>query len=121
MNNIIYIIILIVLLLVIIVYILFYLVSYKLQYIIESSSGYECGFNFIRKTRISFSYRFFLIGILFLIFDVEIVLLLTVPYILRNIIAFNIFLLFLLVLIIGLIYEYYCGSLEWIELLISKA
>lgn len=88
---------------------------------IESSSGYECGFNFIRNTRVSFSYRFFLIGILFLIFDVEIVLLLSVPYVQIEIMLINIFNIFILILIIGLIYEYYCGSLEWVEFLISKA
>lgn len=102
-------------------YILFYIISYKYIYRIETSSGYECGFNFIRKTRISFSYRFFLIGILFLIFDVEIVLLLSVPYVRNNLLIINVFLIFIRVLILGLIYEYYCGSLEWLELFISKA
>nr|YP_010545522.1 NADH dehydrogenase subunit 3 [Parasteatoda cingulata]UYG23919.1 NADH dehydrogenase subunit 3 [Parasteatoda cingulata] len=94
------------------VYALFYLMSYKMIYSMESSSGYECGFNFITKTRISFSYRFFLIGILFLIFDVEIVLLLSYPFLLYNMMSMQLFIMFIIILIMGLMYEYYCGSLE---------
>lgn len=121
MNKIFIIVGLVVTFLIIIIYLLFFILSYKIIIGIESSSGYECGFNFISKTRISFSYRFFLIGILFLIFDVEVVLLLSIPFLITNEMVSIIFILFIIFLIIGLLYEYYCGSLEWVELFISKA
>nr|UOU84895.1 NADH dehydrogenase subunit 3 [Themira lucida] len=82
----------------------------------EKNSPFECGFDPKSSSRLPFSLRFFLITIIFLIFDVEITLIL--PMIL--IINFsNIFIwtttsfIFLLILIFGLYHEWNQGMLEW--------
>ena len=82
-------------------------------------TAFECGFDPLSSSRIPFSIRFFLIALLFLIFDVEIVLLF--PYIFRVKILFVniVFLskiicsLFLLILVLGLFHEINEGRLEW--------
>lgn len=102
-------------LLVILVYLIFILIFYKNQYDMERIRSYECGFEPNSYTRIFFSYRFFLISILFIIFDVEISLILPVPFLMEREIGFWIFILFLIILIVGLMYEYICGSLDWLE------
>lgn len=66
-----------------VVYTLFLIVSYKGEKGVEIISPYECGFNFIRGSRKVFSFRFFLISILFLIFDVEISLIVIIPFLKR--------------------------------------
>lgn len=98
-----------------IVYIIFVLIFYKNRIDIERMRSYECGFEPNSYTRLSFSYRFFLISILFIIFDVEISLILPVPFLIRREVGLLIFIIFILVLICGLIYEYICGSLDWLE------
>lgn len=81
----------------------------------EKVSVYECGFNPINIPGQPFSIRFFLIGVLFLIFDLEIVYLF--PWsISSNLISIKgqlIIILFIGFLIIGLIYEWVKGGLEW--------
>jgi NADH-ubiquinone oxidoreductase chain 3 len=85
---------------------------------IEKASPYECGFNPINSPRLPFSFRFFLIAILFLIFDLEIALLLVFPFSLSLLypikrILFITF--FLIILALGLYYEWSRGGLEWAE------
>ena len=84
---------------------------------IKKNSPYECGFDPINSARLPFSFRFFLIAILFLIFDLEIALLLPIlpsirkerePLILLSSI-------FLILLALGLAYEWEQGGLEWAE------
>uniref|UniRef100_A0AAU6PX91 NADH-ubiquinone oxidoreductase chain 3 n=1 Tax=Ophiotreta sp. TaxID=3135526 RepID=A0AAU6PX91_9ECHI len=85
---------------------------------IQKASPYECGFDPINSSRLPFSFRFFLVAILFLIFDLEIALLLPLPFsILLNNTTISIlpFVIFLLILTIGLIYEWLGGALEWAE------
>lgn len=105
--------------LVILVYIIFVVIIYKKILDIERIRSYECGFDSISFTRFSFSYRFFLISILFIIFDVEISLILPIPFLMERDLGLWIFSLFLVILIIGLIYEYICGSLDWLEIIIK--
>ena len=81
--------------------------SYKTRYNSEKQSPFECGFDPSGKRRIQFCMKFFLIGVIFLIFDVEVALLLPLPYGQANLI------LFIVILIIGLTYEWYYGGLEW--------
>lgn len=82
----------------------------------EKTSPFECGFDPFSSTRIPFSLRFFIITIIFLIFDVEIAIILPIPLILGLIPltrwAFISF-VFLLTLVLGLIHEWNFGSLDW--------
>nr|AVE15556.1 NADH dehydrogenase subunit 3 [Odontomantis sp. JZ-2017] len=84
----------------------------------EKNSPFECGFDPISSTRIPFSLRFFLIAIIFLIFDVEIALILPMTIIIMNsnITMWTITsMMFLFILMIGIVHEWNQGSLEWAE------
>lgn len=93
------------------------IISKKLKINFEKISPFECGFNPIYFKRIPFSIRFFLISIIFLIFDVEIALIL--PIIISiNISNINIWFFtrisICLILIIGLFHEWNHGALNWL-------
>nr|WRV01079.1 NADH dehydrogenase subunit 3 [Palaemon australis] len=82
----------------------------------EKSSPFECGFDPKGSARLPFSLRFFLIAIIFLIFDVEITLLLPLISVIK--LAFistwaSTGTFFLLILIVGLYHEWNQGALEW--------
>nr|AJO67561.1 NADH dehydrogenase subunit 3 [Cordulia shurtleffii] len=82
----------------------------------EKSSPFECGFDPFNKSRIPFSLRFFLIAVIFLIFDVEIAMLLpmmmTLPV--SNITSWTLVsLVFIAILLVGLYHEWNQGALEW--------
>nr|YP_009020815.1 NADH dehydrogenase subunit 3 [Polymastia littoralis]AHM12896.1 NADH dehydrogenase subunit 3 [Polymastia littoralis] len=81
----------------------------------EKVSVYECGFDPFGSSRVPFSVKFFLVGILFLIFDLEISFLFpwSVIYSQIGLFGFWTMYLFLIILTIGLIYEWVKGGLEW--------
>nr|AMX22544.1 NADH dehydrogenase subunit 3 [Coptotermes acinaciformis raffrayi]AMX22557.1 NADH dehydrogenase subunit 3 [Coptotermes acinaciformis raffrayi]AMX22570.1 NADH dehydrogenase subunit 3 [Coptotermes acinaciformis acinaciformis]AMX22583.1 NADH dehydrogenase subunit 3 [Coptotermes acinaciformis acinaciformis] len=82
----------------------------------EKSSPFECGFDPKNSARLPFSSRFFLIAVIFMIFDVEIALLLPMPITMTTSSMKSWALIsstFLLILIIGLYHEWNQGSLEW--------
>nr|APX39721.1 NADH dehydrogenase subunit 3 [Chrysolina herbacea] len=82
----------------------------------EKSSPFECGFDPKSSSRLPFSLQFFLIAIIFLIFDVEITLLLPMILVLKwsNMINYSmIFAIFLFILLIGLYHEWNQGALNW--------
>nr|WOR80907.1 NADH dehydrogenase subunit 3 [Anaspides tasmaniae] len=82
----------------------------------EKTSPFECGFDPKGTARLPFSLRFFLIALIFLIFDVEITLLLPLPVILisSNILSWSFTsLTFLFVLLLGLLHEWNQGALDW--------
>nr|BAW32380.1 NADH dehydrogenase subunit 3 [Xenopus cf. tropicalis Asashima-A-001] len=84
----------------------------------EKLSPYECGFDPLGSARLPFSMRFFLIAILFLLFDLEIALLLPSPWAAQlNSPATTIIwaTLIIILLTLGLIYEWIQGGLEWAE------
>nr|YP_010321786.1 NADH dehydrogenase subunit 3 [Stenochironomus gibbus]UKO32974.1 NADH dehydrogenase subunit 3 [Stenochironomus gibbus] len=82
----------------------------------ENCAPFECGFDNFCSTRMPFSIKFFLIAIIFLIFDVEIALILpliiTIKY--SNMLMWTMTnFIFLFILFIGLIFEWQQGSLNW--------
>jgi len=82
----------------------------------EKSSPFECGFDPINYSRLPFSLRFFLIAVIFLIFDVEIALILPIIIIIKtsNLLNWSITsLFFIIILLLGLYHEWNQGALEW--------
>nr|NP_542474.1 NADH dehydrogenase subunit 3 [Narceus annularus]AAL18208.1 NADH dehydrogenase subunit 3 [Narceus annularus] len=80
------------------------------------SSPFECGFDPFQTNRMEFSLQFFLIAVIFLVFDVEITILLPLPVLLNKIpptTFLPIFILIMVILIVGLIYEWTKGALSW--------
>nr|YP_003795678.1 NADH dehydrogenase subunit 3 [Miichthys miiuy]ADJ66703.1 NADH dehydrogenase subunit 3 [Miichthys miiuy] len=84
----------------------------------EKLSPYECGFDPLGTARLPFSLRFFLIAILFLLFDLEIALLLPLPWgdqLASPLTTFLWTTAILALLTLGLVYEWLQGGLEWAE------
>nr|ACY28953.1 NADH dehydrogenase subunit 3 [Morus serrator] len=84
----------------------------------EKLSPYECGFDPLGSARLPFSIRFFLVAILFLLFDLEIALLLPLPWAIQlqsPITTMTWASILILLLTLGLIYEWMQGGLEWAE------
>ncbi len=79
------------------------------------NSTYECGFNPFEDARMPFDVRFYLVAILFIIFDLETAFLFPWAISLRDIGHFGFYsmLVFLFILVIGFIYEWKKGALEW--------
>nr|YP_006702518.1 NADH dehydrogenase subunit 3 [Clupanodon thrissa]AFN06221.1 NADH dehydrogenase subunit 3 [Clupanodon thrissa] len=84
----------------------------------EKLSPYECGFDPLGSARLPFSLRFFLVAILFLLFDLEIALLLPLPWanqLLNPLTTMSWAAAILVLLTLGLVYEWTQGGLEWAE------
>ncbi len=81
----------------------------------EKLSSYECGFEPFEDTRGRFDVRFYLVAILFIIFDLEVAFLFPWAVSLGNIGLFGFWsmMIFLAVLTIGFVYEWKKGALEW--------
>ncbi|QKT02582.1 NADH-quinone oxidoreductase subunit A [Ectothiorhodospiraceae bacterium 2226] len=81
----------------------------------EKLSPYECGFEAFEDSRMKFDVRYYLVAILFIIFDLEIAFLFPWAVSLDNIgvIGFAAMAVFLGILVIGFIYEWKKGALEW--------
>lgn len=81
----------------------------------EKVSAYECGFNAFDDARMKFDVRFYLVSILFIIFDLEIAFLFPWAVALKDIsmVGFWSMMVFLAVLTIGFAYEWKKGALEW--------
>nr|YP_009040773.1 NADH dehydrogenase subunit 3 [Aseraggodes kobensis]AIB02978.1 NADH dehydrogenase subunit 3 [Aseraggodes kobensis] len=84
----------------------------------EKLTPYECGFDPIGSARLPFSMHFFLVAILFLLFDLEIALLLPLPWgnqLESPLLTFTWASAVLTLLTLGLIYEWMQGGLEWAQ------
>ena len=81
----------------------------------EKLSAYECGFEPFEDSRMEFDVRFYLVAILFIIFDLEIAFLFPWAISLSKIglLGFFSMMLFLFILTIGFIYEWKKGALDW--------
>nr|AWV83256.1 NADH dehydrogenase subunit 3 [Hyalessa maculaticollis]ULO25735.1 NADH dehydrogenase subunit 3 [Hyalessa maculaticollis] len=94
-----------------------YFFSYKSIIDREKMSSFECGFDAFESSRIPFSSHFFMIAVIFLIFDVELVIIMPMIILMKNmniIYMYMIMYLFLLILIMGLYYEWYNKILNWL-------
>nr|YP_009040293.1 NADH dehydrogenase subunit 3 [Aplysia kurodai]AGT53694.1 NADH dehydrogenase subunit 3 [Aplysia kurodai] len=98
----------------------YYMVSY-IEYTSpsEKMTPFECGFDPLSKMRAPFSTRFFLLVVLFLIFDVEVALLFPIlSLMMLNSVSFIIMvalLLFLVILLFGMFHEWNEGALDWVS------
>ena len=78
-------------------------------------SPYECGFNAFEDARIPFDVRFYLVAILFILFDLETAFFFPWAVVLRHIgwVGFFSMIVFLILLVVGFIYEWRRGALSW--------
>nr|QXG82951.1 NADH dehydrogenase subunit 3 [Tabanus haysi] len=82
----------------------------------EKASPFECGFDPMSSSRLPFSLQFFLIAIIFLIFDIEIALILPMIMIIKfsNLMIWSFTsTFFIIILLLGLYHEWNQGALEW--------
>jgi NADH-quinone oxidoreductase subunit A len=81
----------------------------------EKLSAYECGFEAFEDSRMKFDVRYYLVAILFIIFDLEIAFLFPWAVVLEQVgwFGFIAMVVFLGILVIGFIYEWKKGALEW--------
>ncbi len=81
----------------------------------EKGSAFECGFEAFEDARMKFDVRYYLVAILFIIFDLEIAFLFPWAVVLDKIgmVGFLAMLVFLGILVIGFVYEWKKGALEW--------
>jgi len=81
----------------------------------EKLSPYECGFEAFEDARMRFDVRYYLVAILFILFDLEIAFLFPWAVVLKHIglFGFVAMLIFLAVLVVGFVYEWKKGALDW--------
>ena len=81
----------------------------------EKNSPYECGFEAFEDARMKFDVRYYLVAILFILFDLEIAFLFPWAVVLKEIglFGFLAMMVFLGILVVGFIYEWMKGALEW--------
>ena len=81
----------------------------------QKNSPYECGFEAFEDARMKFDVRYYLVAILFILFDLEIAFLFPWAVVIQEIgmAGFLAMMLFLFVLVVGFIYEWKKGALEW--------
>nr|ABK92250.1 NADH dehydrogenase subunit 3 [Hydatina physis] len=85
---------------------------------LEKNTPFECGFDPLSNMRAPFSTRFFLLVVLFLIFDVEVALLFPVLSVLASSSTVSLMIslfLFLLILLVGMFHEWNEGALDWVS------
>lgn len=81
----------------------------------EKRSPYECGFEAFEDARMKFDVRYYLVAILFILFDLEIAFLFPWAVVVNEIGLFGFFsmMAFLAILVVGFVYEWKKGALEW--------
>ena len=81
----------------------------------EKLSPYECGFEAFEDARMKFDVRYYLVAILFILFDLEIAFLFPWAIVLNDIgwFGFLAMMIFLAILVVGFVYEWMKGALEW--------
>ena len=81
----------------------------------EKLSPFECGFEAFEDARMKFDVRYYLVAILFILFDLEIAFLFPWAVVLEELGAFGFWamVMFLAILVVGFVYEWMKGALEW--------
>jgi NADH-quinone oxidoreductase subunit A len=81
----------------------------------EKNSPYECGFEAFEDARMKFDVRYYLVAILFILFDLEITFLFPWAVVINQIGLFGFFamMIFLGILVVGFVYEWKKGALDW--------
>lgn len=94
------------------------LVAEKASLIREEMSSFECGFEHHNLSRVPFSLRYFFLTMIFLLFDLEIVLMIFLPSMLFTttyVYAVGVLSVFIVILFLSLVYEWNDGTLEWVN------
>nr|AXS64907.1 NADH dehydrogenase subunit 3 [Curculionidae sp. KM-2017] len=107
-----------IMLILLIIFLILNVTSKKTFYDREKNSPFECGFDPKNLARLPFSSQFFLIAVIFVIFDVELTLLLPMILIMKisNIMNLSMIILFFIsILLFGLFHEQNQGSLNWVK------
>lgn len=95
-----------------------FILSLKKKINREKNSPFECGFDPLISSRLPFSIQFYIIRIIFLIFDIEIIIFFPlIPSFIYNSLELNIFtpIIFIIILILGLYIEWFDGALKWLK------
>ena len=81
----------------------------------QKSSPYECGFEAFEDSRMKFDVRYYLVAILFILFDLEIAFLFPWATVMHKLgmYGFVVMFIFIAILVVGFIYEWKKGALEW--------
>ncbi len=81
----------------------------------EKDAAYECGFEAFENARMKFDVRYYLVAILFILFDLEVAFMLPWAVVFKDLGAYGFWsmLVFIVVLTVGFIYEWKKGALEW--------
>ncbi|WP_434778616.1 NADH-quinone oxidoreductase subunit A [Neisseria sp. Ec49-e6-T10] len=81
----------------------------------EKNSAYECGFEAFEDSRMKFDVRYYLVAILFILFDLEIAFLFPWAVVFKELglFGFGAMMVFLAILVVGFVYEWKKGALEW--------
>uniref|UniRef100_UPI0030FE71AE NADH dehydrogenase subunit 3 n=1 Tax=Amblyomma limbatum TaxID=591489 RepID=UPI0030FE71AE len=101
----------------IMIFMLYKVLNYNKNYSKEKLSPFECGFDPFSLSRIPFSLKFFFIGIVFLVFDIEIVIILPFPFLLiiKNFSLILSFIIINLIILFGLLLEWKKGMIDWMK------
>ena len=81
----------------------------------EKDAPYECGFEAFENARMKFDVRYYLVAILFILFDLEVAFMLPWAVVFKDLGAYGVWsmLVFIVVLTVGFVYEWKKGALEW--------
>nr|QLD97238.1 NADH dehydrogenase subunit 3 [Rhipicephalus appendiculatus]QLD97251.1 NADH dehydrogenase subunit 3 [Rhipicephalus appendiculatus] len=96
---------------------LFFSLGFRGKKAKEKNSPFECGFDPFSLSRVPFSLKFFFIGIVFLIFDVEIVVIIPFPLIMmmKSLSFMFSFIVINILILLGLLYEFKYSMLDWLK------
>nr|YP_010531326.1 NADH dehydrogenase subunit 3 [Processina sexmaculata]UXX17585.1 NADH dehydrogenase subunit 3 [Processina sexmaculata] len=105
-----------IIMLITLILLLIMMISKKSIIDLQKSSPFECGFNPTSSKRLPFSIHFFLIAVIFLIFDIEIIIIIPMIFTFKTVFIMywiNTMISLIMVLMLGLYHEWYNGMLKW--------